>query len=338
MRAACYIGPGVLEFREIPDPRIERPNDVLVAVEVAGLCGTDLHIVSVPQLHPAKPGIVLGHEFVGRVTEVGSSVSELRPGDRVIAGPNVFCSQCEPCRRGQRNMCTAGVTCGITRDGGFAPLVSVPVHSLYPVPAGLSPESAVFAEPLSCVMNGMDRIRGHRHERTVVLGAGPIGLYFLRVLRHRGAIDLVAVEPIAARRSAATQSGATLVLNPQEQPVVASVLEHTHGGADLVVDTTGFLLTDALAMTRRGGAVLVFGMDQTCKAPIPTFDLVRHEKTILGCFVNNDHIPTALDLIPQLSIHELVTHRFPLDGIEDAIQSLRSGSSIKTLLDVSKAS
>ena len=338
MRAACFVQPGVLELREVPEPRVERPSDVLVEVEVAGLCGTDLHIVSTPQLHPARPGIVLGHEFVGRVTEVGSSVSQLRPGDRVIAGPNVFCGQCEPCRRGQRNMCTAGVTCGITRDGGFAPLVSVPVHSLYPVPAGLSPESAVFAEPLSCVMNGMDRIRGYRHDRTVVLGAGPIGLYFLRVFRQRGALDLVAVEPIAARRAAAVQSGASLVLDPEGGSVVDAVIERTHGGADLVVDTTGFLLTDALAMTRRGGAVLVFGMDQTCKAPIPAFDLVRYEKTILGCFVNNDHIPTALDLIPRLSIHELVTHRFPLEGVKDAIESLRGGSSIKTILEIAKPS
>jgi threonine dehydrogenase-like Zn-dependent dehydrogenase len=338
MRAACFVKPGVLEVREVPEPRIESPNDVLVSVEVAGLCGTDLHIVSTPQLHPAKPGIVLGHEFVGRVTEVGRSVTQLREGDRVIAGPNVFCGQCHPCRRGQRNMCTAGVTCGITRDGGFAHLVSVPVHSLYPVPRGLAPESAVFAEPLSCVMNGMDRIRGYRYECTVVLGAGPIGLYFLRVFRQKGAIDLVAVEPLAQRRGAAAKSGASLVLEPKGQDTVATILEHTGGGADLVVDTTGFLLTDALAMTRRGGAVLVFGLDQTCNASIPTFDLVRHEKTILGCFVNNDHIPTALDLIPQLAIHELVTHRFPLEGVADAIASLRDGSSIKTILELREAS
>jgi threonine dehydrogenase-like Zn-dependent dehydrogenase len=334
MRAACFVKSGVLELRDVPEPRIERPNDVIVSVEVAGLCGTDLHIVSVPQLHPAKPGIVLGHEFVGRVAEVGSAVSELRPGDRVIAGPNVFCGQCEPCRRGQRNMCTAGVTCGITRDGGFAPLVSVPVHSLYPVPRGVSPEIAVFAEPLSCVMNGIDRIRGHRFERTVVLGAGPIGLYFLRVFRQKGALELVAVEPIASRRDAALRSGASVALDPSSASVVETVVERTHGGADLVVDTTGSLLTDALAMTRRGGAVLVFGMDQTCKAPVPTFDLVRFEKTILGCFVNNDHIPTALDLIPRLAIEELLTHRFPLEGVADAIESLRSGSSIKTILEI----
>ena len=332
MRAAYFVGPGVLEVRDVPDPKIESPNDVIVEVEVAGLCGTDLHIVSTPQLHPATPGIVLGHEFVGKVVEVGSAVTRLRRGDRVIAGPNVFCGQCEACRRGQRNMCAAGVTLGITRDGGFAELVRVPVHSLYPVPPELPAESAVFAEPLSCVLNGMDRVRGHRHERAVVLGAGPIGLYFLRVLRHFGALDLIATEPLASRRVAAEKSGATLTLDPAAGDLVAEVIERTHGGAELVVDTTGFLLSDALAMTRRGGAVLIFGLDQTCKAPVSTFDVARFEKSIVGCFVNNDHIPVSLDLIPHLRVHELVTHRFPLSQVEAALGSLRGGTSIKTVL------
>ena len=112
------------------------------------------------------------------------------------------------------------------------------------------------------------------------------------------------------------------------------MLEHTHGGADLVVDTTGFLLADALAMTRRRGIVLVFGMDATCKAAVPTFDLVRHQKTIVGCFVNNDMIPLSLELIPRLGVNELITHQFPLTEFERALGTLRDGTSIKTILDL----
>jgi len=269
---------------------------------------------------------------------VGTGVRSFRRDDRVIAGPNVYCGQCEACQRGQRNMCADGVTLGITRDGGFARFVRVPVHSLYPVPSELSAEAAVFAEPLSCVMNGMDRLRGYRHERTVVLGTGPIGLYFLRVLRHKGAVDLIASEPIASRRAAAERSGALKTFDPATENVVANVIERTHGGADVVVDTTGFLLKDALAMTRRGGAVLIFGLDQTSSCPVPAFDIARYEKTVLGCFVNNDRIPVSLELIPRLAVHELITHRFPLAEVEQAIGSLRDGASIKTMLHIGQAS
>jgi len=334
MQAAYFVRPGVLELRDGPEPRLEASDDVIVEVEVAGLCGTDLHIVSVPQLHPAGEGIILGHEFVGRVVAVGGAVERLRPGDRVIAGPNVACGQCDACRRGRRSLCAFNTTLGITRDGGFAELARVPLQCLYPIPPGLAPELAVFAEPLSCVMNGLQRVAGQRRERAVVLGAGPIGLYFLRLLRHSGTLERFATEPIASRREAARVSGATDILDPSNGDVVAEVLEKTAGGVDLVVDTTGHQLAEATRMVRPGGTVLVIGMDATCTAGVRVFDMVRQEKTITGCFVNNDLIPVALDIIPSLSLHELITHRFALAEIHQALAALRDGSSLKALVDL----
>jgi threonine dehydrogenase-like Zn-dependent dehydrogenase len=336
MQAAYYVHSGLLEIREVPEPTIETSDDIVVEVEVAGLCGTDLHIVSVPQLHPAKDGIVLGHEFVGRVVAAGGAVRQFRAGDRIVAGPNIPCGQCRACRKGRRNLCGHNVTLGITMNGGFARFARVPVQCAYPVPEAMEPELAIFAEPLSCVLNGFSMTSG-RHGKTVVLGAGAIGLYFLRVFRHFGALELFASEPVDARREAARKSGATCVFDPTTQNVVAEVLERTRGGADLVVDTTGSLVSDALAMLDRGGMALMFGLDKTVNASISTFDIVRHEKRVVGCFANNDLIPAALDLIPSLGMRDLITHRFPLDAIEGALSAVREGTSVKALLDLRTA-
>ena len=336
MQAVYFSRRGEFEVRELAAPVLQADDDVLVRVEVAGLCGTDLHIVSVPQLHAAREGIVLGHEFVGRVVALGPRAHGLRVGDRVIAGPNVPCGHCEWCRGGRRNLCTDNRTLGITAAGGFAEFVRVPARCAYPVPPGLAPDLAVFAEPLSCVVNGMQLLAGRPIERSVVLGAGAIGLYFLRLLRHFGAIQRVSTEPVRARREQALRSGATHTLDPEASSVARDVVGLTQGGADLVVDTTGHLLADALAMTRRGGAVLLFGMDQSCRAPVSPYDIVREEKAVLGCFANNDCIPRALTLIPHLALDELITHRFPLQRFDDALSTLRERVSVKTLLDLTR--
>lgn len=332
MKAGFYEGPGRFGIKEHPEPELQTPEDVIVEVEVAGLCGTDLHIVSIPQMHPAKEGIVLGHEFVGRVVATGSGVRELALGSRVIAGPNIWCGQCEHCRRGRRKMCAHNEALGISRDGGFARFVRAPARVLYPVPSTMPAELAVFAEPLSCLLNGFQRLGSCYGAAAVVLGAGPIGLYFIRLFRHFGATRILASEPLAHRRQAALRSGAGEVLDPTEGPLVDEIRARTRGGADIVVDTTGFLLPDAINATRSGGSVLVIGMDTTCECTVRPFDIVRQEKTILGCYIDNDAIPRCLDLIPSLGLDELISHRFSLDEIDRAFGVLRSQEAIKALV------
>ncbi|HEX8825867.1 MAG TPA: alcohol dehydrogenase catalytic domain-containing protein [Archangium sp.] len=332
MRAGFYEGPGRFQITDVPEPKLQAPDDVIVEVEVAGMCGTDLHIVSVPQMHPAKEGIVLGHEFVGRVVETGKGVRGLAVGDRVIAGPNIWCGQCDACRRGRRKMCQHNEAMGISRDGGFARYVRAPARVLYPVPEGLSSELAVFAEPMSCILNGLQRIGPCHGASVAVLGAGPIGLYFTRLFRHFGADRVYVSEPMAHRREAALRSGADQVVDPKATPVVEAFLSETKGGADIVVDTAGFLLPDALAATRPGGTVLVFGMDTTCTCTIRPFDIVRQEKSIVGCFIDNDTIPKCLDLIPHLRMGELISHRFGLEDIGQAFGVLERAEAIKALV------
>jgi (R,R)-butanediol dehydrogenase/meso-butanediol dehydrogenase/diacetyl reductase len=336
MLAGLFSGPGALGLREVPEPTLTSPDQVLVAVEVAGICGTDLHIVSTPQLHPAIPGIVLGHEFVGRVVEVGPAVVDLRPGQRVIAGPNIWCGQCDACRRGRRKQCHNNLALGISCDGGFAPLVAAPARVLYPVPDGLSPELAVFAEPLSCCANGMARLvaAGATITSATVLiqGAGPIGQYFTRLFRHAGAGQIIVSEVLAHRREMARQGGADRVLDPRASSVIEVARELGDGGVAIAVDTVGNLLDESIAAIRPGGHLLVFGMDATCTCEVRPFDIVRNEKSIIGCFVDNDQIPVCLDTIPALGLDALVSHRLALTDIDQAFAALRDASAIKALI------
>jgi len=333
MEAALFIEPGKLSVEQIDEPTITQPDEVLIEVSVAGMCGTDLHIVSMPQLHPAREGSVLGHEFVGRVIDSGVAASSaFTPGQRVIAGPNIACGSCRYCREGRSNMCDAVRTLGITINGGFARYVVAPVKVLFPVPDGLSDDLAVFAEPLSCVFNGfhhLDRVYG---KDVMVLGTGPIGLYFVSMFRHFGVRQVLAIEPNDNRAEFARSLGATIVSATEFSKRSVEVDDLTGDGAHIVVDTTGFSLPAAMNLVRRAGTILLFGMDQSATCAIPPFRIVREEIRIQGCFVNNEQIPACLELIPKLGLERFITHRYPLRDIHKGLHALREQASIKVLI------
>jgi threonine dehydrogenase-like Zn-dependent dehydrogenase len=333
MKAGFYRGPGDFSVTDIAEPTLAAPDDVLVEVEVAGMCGTDLHIVSVPQMHPATPGIVLGHEFVGRVVEVGPKVSGLSRGDRVVAAPNIWCGQCGSCRAGRRKHCENNRALGISTNGGFTRFVVAPARVLYPVPASIPAEHALFAEPLSCCMNGVLRLGSLVGVRAAVLGAGPIGQYFVRLLRHFGAGSILAVEPVEHRRATARRSGADEVIDPNGIDVPRAIASWAGGrGADVVIDTVGSLMAVACAAARPGGRILLFGMDTTAESRVAPFDIVRNEKTIYGCFIDNDQVSLCLDVIPSLKLGDLITHRVTLANIDAGFAAVRDGTAMKVLV------
>ena len=137
MRAAVFSGPGRLEILERPVPHVDSPSDVVLDVEACGICGSDLQILNDPPRHPAKVGVVLGHEFVGVIADAGSDATDLHVGDRVVVAPNVSCGACSACRRGRRNHCERFTTLGIFADGGLAPKVRVPASQCHPISADL---------------------------------------------------------------------------------------------------------------------------------------------------------------------------------------------------------
>lgn len=334
MICAVFKGEGRLEVEQKQVPRVGAPDDVLLEVEAAGICGTDVHILSVPPGHPANTGTILGHEYVGRVVDAGDEVTGLKIGDRVVVDPNITCDKCNACRRGIPNMCENMTTLGIFINGGFAEYNLAPARSLYKISTEVDLETAVFAEPLSCVVNGFEKLKFSPGESAVILGAGPIGLLFALMFKAAGVGKLIISEPLALRRKYAERCGADKVVDPTETDISEIVLEETGGGAGVVVDCVGNRLGEAISLARRGGHVLLFGMNQRVEPPVKQYNITRNELTVSGTYISRHSFPKTVQLLESglLDLKPLITHRLSIEQIHDGISAMRESRAVKAVI------
>ena len=335
MLAAVFQGNGKLELCERPVPSIGRDNDVLLQIDMASVCGTDVHILSVPPGHPANKNTILGHEYVGTVIDAGDDVVRLGKGDRVVVDPNLTCGSCAYCRKSLPNMCENMTTLGIFIDGGFAGYNVAPAAALFRISRDVPLEEAIFAEPLSCVLNGVNKLDPKTGESALVLGAGPIGLYFVSILRMSGLSEIIVSEPNDGRARMAKECGATEVVDPGKHGIEEIVRSRTGIGADMAIDAVGTLMREAIASVRKGGRLLLFGMNSEAVAEVRQNDITRNEIEIAGSFIANDTFPETVSLLEsgRLDLRKLVTHRLGLKDIHAAIEAMRSGEAIKALVD-----
>jgi threonine dehydrogenase-like Zn-dependent dehydrogenase len=331
MRAAVFAGDGVLDITERPRPELRNPDDVVLAVEVCGICGTDLKILERPQAHPATVGVVLGHEILGVVAETGPK-TELKPGDRVVVAPNMGCGHCVFCRRGLVSQCPKMTTFGIYEDGGLAGRVRVPAAACHRISSHVPPELAVLAEPLSSVVNGVRLANAFPGETAVVFGAGPAGLMFAALFAAAGA-QVITVEPAAPRAQLARALGASETLDPRQGDVVGDILEITDGvGADISVDAVGSQVSAVLRAVRPAGRVVLFGMNTTARAEVAQERITRRELSIFGSYIGGqDVMPLAISVLERgvVDLSPMVTHRIDVDGLPPALDEFRGGDAVK---------
>ncbi|MEW5947099.1 MAG: alcohol dehydrogenase catalytic domain-containing protein [bacterium] len=334
MKAAVFEGEGKLVVKETAVPRVTKREEVLLRVEAASICGTDVHILSVPPGHPATPGAILGHEYVGEVVEAGGRAAHLKPGDRVVVDPNVTCGLCRYCAIGLPNMCENMTTLGIFIDGGFAEYNVAPAKALHRISPGLAADAAIFAEPLSCVINGSRKLDLQAGESVVILGAGPIGLFYTLLLRMSGAGRIIVAEVNPVRAAKARECGADVVVNPAEGDLKEAVFDAAGGGADAAVDAVGSLVNDAIGVVRRGGRVLLFGMNSNARCEFRQYDVTRNEIRILGTFIANHTFPATVQLLEsgRLDPSALITHRITLDEIHAGMEYMRRGEAIEVIV------
>ncbi len=334
MLAAVFEGQGALALKEVPVPKISAADQVLLEVEAASICGTDCQILKVPAGHPATPGAILGHEYVARVLEPGSGVSHLKPGDRVAIDPNLTCGLCRYCRIGLPNMCENMTTLGIFIDGGFAKYNVAPARALHPISHSLPTDTAIFAEPMSCVVNGSNKLALRPGESVLILGAGPIGLYYTALMKAAGAGKIIVAEVTDMRAAKAKEMGADIVINPLKESLPDLVKRETEVGVDAAIDAVGALIADALLNTRRGGRILLFGMNSNARFDLQQYDITRYEKTVIGTFIANHTFPATIQLLEsgQLPLEKLITHRIALDAIGDGLDIMRSGDAIEIIV------
>ena len=334
MLAAVFEGKGKLALKKVPVPKITRPDEVLLRVEAASICGTDVHILHVPPGHPATPGAILGHEYVGEVLEVGPACKGLKPGDKVAVDPNLTCGICPACQLGRHNMCANMTTLGIFIHGGFAPYNVAPARQLHRYDAKLKPEIAVFAEPLACVVNAFKKLNLFPGENVVVLGAGPIGQYFIQLSKANGAGQIVAVEPNPRRGKFAKTSGATRIIDPTKQNLAQSVQKAFPSGPEVVIDAVGSLMETAVAIAGRGGRIMLFGQNANARAAIAQNLITRNELTVMGSYIARHTFPEAVRLLEtgRLNVKPLITHRLKLSEIKTGLVAMQKGLAIKVIV------
>lgn len=326
MRALQLTAPGEWHIGEVPEP-VPADDEIVIDVAGCGICGTDLHTLSGDNALVRFPAIP-GHEFGGTVTAVGEKVSWLKVGARVAVDPSRSDEHCEFCLSGRPNLCPEKGGYGSRYPGGFAEKAAVRATNCIPIPDNMPWEVALLAEPLGCVLHGVDRLGDAVGRDAVVFGAGPIGLLCALVLRQKGA-DVAIVERSEMRRGVAQKLGF--------EEVVDAVGDLPRTGYPVVVDATGVpvAIEDGFNTVGRGGSMLFMGVAK--KGSSITIDPYRvnwQELTIVGSMAINQTFGRSVALLGRIGNHvrELATHDVPLEDFGQALDLIRSQSALKILV------
>ncbi len=331
MRAGVYREKGIVRVEEVPVPEV-RDGEVLIKVAACGICGTDIKKIFQRYVEPPQ---ILGHELAGTVVAVGPDITKWKPGDRVMSFHHTPCGKCFYCEKRLFSQCqqykTTGLTAGFTPNGGgFAQYVKampwVAERGIVALPDDVSFEEATFIEPINTIVKAVDKARVAPGESVLVIGCGPIGLQLLMVSKLRTS-NLFTSDPIPERRAKSLTLGAIESFDPTNGKLVAAIQARTEGrGADAVLVAVAHpaLVVEALAAARPGGRVLLFAAnDPVTKIEFPAAAVGIDEKEILGSYsaaVDIQLSAAALVLEKKLPVLEIVTHRFPLDRIQEALE------------------
>lgn len=252
-------GPGHVELKtDWPKPTAKE-GWVVVEVAGCGICGTDLHILE--DAHKNWPPVVLGHEYTGRIVEIGAGVTKYKVGDRVVCEQHTLaCMACDACRRGAIHLCPNKRSPGWGIDGAFADFVTLPENLLHKVPEGVSFRAATITEPTAICITGLDRVALQSGERVLVIGPGPIGLISALLAKASGASEVLVVARKSSRDrlELAAKLGLSTYEISDEDPIAK--IGDTF---DVAIDSTGAALSLAVSATRRLGRVLELGLAST---------------------------------------------------------------------------
>ena len=345
MRAAVYRGKGRVVVEDVPVPQITA-GEVLIRVAACGICGTDIKkidhgFVSAPQ--------IFGHEVAGTVVAVGSGVTKWKPGDRVMSFHHIPCGACFYCERHLYSQCAGykkvGLSAGFDPNGGgFAQYVRampwIAQNGMLAIPNEVSFEEATFIEPVDTCIKAVEKARVAAGETVLIMGQGPIGLLLMMLSKLESAV-VIGSDPMPERRAKSLSLGADLALDPRQGRLADEIRLRTEGrGADAVLVAVPLpaALTDALAIARPGGRILLFAQnDPKMRIEFPAAEVGVEEKEILGSYsaaVDRQEESARLIFSRQLPVRKLISHQFPLEDINRALQLAAhpEGESLKVVI------
>lgn len=349
MKAAVKTAQGDFEIKDVPIPEITRPDYVLVKVRSAGICGSDLHSWKVPR--PEAEGRITGHELAGDVVAVGENVTNVKVGDRVGVDSVVSCGTCYYCRVGQYHLCPDCFPIRAeTFARGFSEYVIGPSDKCYVLPDHVGYAEAAIMDVYGTSIHAIARTNAHMGQTAVIFGAGPIGLSLLDLINVIGAKGIITDILDYPLDFAEKTIGAYATINSKKEDPVEKVLELTGGrGADIVFECVGgaagpYLLPQAVDMVRRKGQVALVGsLRQGASLTVDWRKLHWGEIDIVPVsgfyYWGNDHefgIVTDLLIDDKLRATELITHRYPLEKINEAFEAAvnkTKSKAIKVVID-----
>lgn len=349
MRAAVYHGARDIRIEDVPRPR-PAPGEVLVRVHANGICGTDASEFLGPQMYPLhrrhtltghQGPLIPGHEFAGRIAEVGDGVEGWREGEAVVTGAALWCGQCAPCHGGRTSICLQYATVGLHRDGALAEYVRVPAHIVFRAePFGLSEDIAVLTQPMAIAVHALRRGRPASGESVLVIGAGGIGAFLTFALAQHGA-HVVAVDISAERLAIAARLGARETVRAGNAAELAAALGRLGFLPTIVYEVTGHDagVAAAIAAVAPGGRIVSVGIAKHPVA-IDARRVTTKELEIVGtnALIGREDVPEAARLlaIDQSRWAEVAPVAIPLERIvEDGIVPMleNRAAQIKLLVD-----
>jgi len=327
MKAAVLVEPRTIQIKDVhvPEPG---PGEVLIRVTLAGICGSDYSLYT-GKLAVSLP-VIPGHEAIGRIEKLGSGVSGLAIGQRVTIQPNFSCGECRVCRSGHENICPAKVRLGIDTDGVFAEYVKVPAGYVWPIPEDLEDGVAVFTEPLAVPAHALKKTAPRKGDRTLILGAGVIGLLTLQLAVLHGA-EVTACDLEEKRLALAKRLGASQVIDANDP------MESAYNSFDCIYEASGAQagLAQAIQLAGPSGRIVVLGLSGK-EHPVPTALIVRKELQIMGSMVYTDEFPQVLGMLKsgQIETAPLITAKIPLSELNRTLKAFASPDRVKILVTI----
>lgn len=325
MKAIVFTGKNEVSFTNLPDPKAG-PGEVIIEVKASGICHTDYEVLKDNYGAGAFP-VVPGHEYAGVVVEVGPEVNSVKVGDRIAVDPNIECGACKACQRGWAHLCGNLGAYGVTTHGGFSELSLVKATAVCSV-GDISFMQAALAEPMGCVLNGIDAVYEPWMDDALIFGAGPMGLLMGMALMMQGIQRVTFCDISESRLELAESFGFEAMASGSE---AINTRQHS---TDLAVEATGVpqVASELTSYISSGGKGLFFGVcPSDARIDVSPFDVFRRQLTLAGSHSLNHNIPQALDVIAKLGddIDRVVSHCEPLSVVSNFLDTKPTEGSLK---------
>lgn len=327
MKAAVLVEPRkiVVEDTKTPEPGF---GEVIIKISLAGICGSD-HTLYHGRFGVPLP-VIPGHEAIGIIEEIGVGVSGLAVGQRVTIQPNFSCGSCALCLTGHKNICQSKVRLGVDMNGVFAEFVKAPASYVWPVPDSLEDEVAVFTEPVAVIIHAMKIWAPNNGDRTLIYGAGIMGLLALQLASAKGA-EVTACDIVETRLEMAKQLGATRIIGTKE-PV-----ESMYGAFDVIYETSGApeALNQVIQLAAPLGKIVILSLPGK-NHPIQTDLIVRKELQIMGSLIYTNEFPESMDILKSGKIKSelLKTGKLSLNELDKGLRKFVSPERMKMLVEI----